>query len=122
MKKANTAKSKKQKGRVLENWVASRIRHHGGDLKAQAMPGSGAFAHFKGDIHTRLPYSIECKAQETTKVWDWYEQAKRQVTSLETPVVIFKRNYSEPMALLSAEDFLQIICELEEYKKLWHNE
>ena len=113
MRRANTAKSKKQKGHSLELWVASKLRSSGADENAKAMPGSGAFAHFKSDIYTKLRYSFECKNQETAKVWDWYEQAKGDATGLDVPVVIFKRNYSQPMALLSAEDFINMVAEIE---------
>lgn len=115
MKKANTAKSKKAKGRSLEAWFAAELRKSGADPKAQPMPLSGAMAFFKSDIHTRLPYSFECKNQENTSVWQWYEQAKRDAGGNEKPVVIFKRNYSPAMALLSAEDFVQMVAEIEQY-------
>lgn len=98
------AKSAKAKGSRLEQWVASELRRTGADKDAKRMPGSGAFQFFKSDIHTRLPYSFECKNQETTKVWEWYEQASRDASGLEKPVVIFSRNHSQPMALLSAAD------------------
>lgn len=117
MKKANTAKSKKAKGKNLELWLASELRRTKADSNARAMPGSGAFTHFKSDIYTKLPYSFECKSQETTKVWDWYSQANSQAGMMETPIVVFKRNYSEPMALLSARDLIGIIAELEDYKR-----
>ena len=118
MKKANTAKSKKAKGKVLENWVAAHLRSSGADVGARAMPGSGAYTHFKSDVYTKLRYSFECKSQETTKVWDWYAQAESQASGVEIPVVIFKRNYSQPMALLTAENFLNMVAEIE---TLWED-
>jgi hypothetical protein len=115
MKKANTARSKKAKGKALEAWLASELRRSGADKTAQPMPLSGALTFFKSDIRTSLPYSFECKNQETTSVWSWYEQAKRDATGIEKPIVIFKRNYSPPMALLSAEDLVQMIAEIKQY-------
>ena len=115
MKKANTARSKKAKGKALESWLASELRKSGADPTAQPMPLSGALTFFKSDIRTRLPYSFECKNQENTKVWEWYEQASRDATGLEKPIVVFKRNYSEPMALLSASDLVQMIAEIQQY-------
>lgn len=113
---ANTPRSKKAKGTKLETWLASELRRSGADENARRMPLSGAMAHFKSDIFTKLPYAFECKSQENTKVWEWYEQAKAQTSGLEKPVVIFKRNYSEPMALLSAADLIDMIAEIE---NLW---
>ena len=44
-----------------------------------------------------------------------YEQAKKDAGSLEKPIVVFKRNYSQPMALLAAEDLVQMIAEIAQY-------
>lgn len=118
MKKANTHRSKKAKGNALETWLAAELRKSGADDNARRMPMSGAMAHFKSDIFTRLNYSFECKNSETTKVWEWYEQAKSQVGGTEVPVVVFKRNYSQPMALLSAADLINMIAEIEQ---LWQD-
>ena len=121
MRKANTAKSRRQKGKNLENWLASELRRTKADENARAMPGSGSFTHFKSDIYTKLPYSFECKSQETTKVWDWYVQAQSQASNMEAPVVVFKRNYSQPMALLSASDFINMVAEIEDLKRILDN-
>lgn len=121
MRKANTAKSRRQKGKNLENWLASELRRTKADEKARAMPGSGSFTHFKSDIYTKLPYSFECKSQETTKVWEWYVQAQSQAGNMEAPVVVFKRNYSQPMALLSASDFINMVAEIEDLKRILDN-
>jgi hypothetical protein len=115
MRKANTHGSKKAKGRALESWLAGELRKSGADPTAQPMPLSGALTFFKSDIRTKLPYSFECKNQENTKVWEWYEQAQRDAGAMEKPVVIFKRNYSQPMALLSAADLVQMIAEIQQY-------
>jgi len=109
------AKSAKAKGKRLEQWTASQLRHHG--IDAKVMPGSGAFTHFKSDIYANIPFSFECKNQETTKVWEWYEQAKGDAGMAKLPVVIFKRNLSQPMALMSAEDLIGIIGEVEDYRR-----
>lgn len=109
------AKSAKAKGDRLENWVASELRKQG--IDAKRMPGSGSFNHFKSDIYANIPYSFECKNQETTKVWEWYEQAKKDAGMNKKPIVVFSRNHSQPMALLSAYDLIAIIGELEELIK-----
>lgn len=109
---ANNARTRKAKGSRLEHWLAAELRRSGADPGARRMPMSGALAHFKGDIFTKLPYSFECKNQETTKVWEWYGQAKDDASGLEKPVVIFSRNYSEPMALLSAKDLIDMMAEI----------
>lgn len=111
---ANNARTRKAKGSKLEHWLAAELRRTGADPGARRMPMSGALAHFKSDIFTKLPYAFECKNQENTKVWEWYEQAKEQKSGLEKPIVVFKRNYSEPMALLSAADLIDMIAEIQD--------
>lgn len=108
------AKSAKAKGHRLELWTASELRKHG--IEAKAMPGSGAFTHFKSDIYANIPYSFECKNQEVAKPWEWYRQAQADAGQSKKPVVIFSRNHSQPMALLSAEHLIAMIGELED---LW---
>lgn len=115
MKKANTHASKKAKGKSLETWLASELRRSGADPEARPMPMSGALTFFKSDIRTNLPYSFECKNQENTSVWSWYEQAQNDASGIEKPIVIFKRNYSQPMALLSASDLIDLITEVKQY-------
>lgn len=117
MRKANSYSSKRAKGKSLENWLASQLRSLGIDPNARAMPGSGAFSHFKGDIYTKTEYSFECKNQENTSVWKWYQQASNDAGMSEKPVVVFKRNYSEPMALLSANHFLDMALEIHQLRE-----
>lgn len=112
------AKSAKAKGKRLEQQTAKMLRSSGADDDAKVMPGSGMFAHFKGDIYTKLAWHFECKNQETTKVWDWYAQASSQSGMAKKPVVIFSRNHSQPMALLSADDFINLLAEVE---NLWYD-
>lgn len=109
------AASAKQKGKRLEQKIAGMFRSAG--LDCRVMPGSGAFTHFKGDLYMPgLAYHAECKNQETTKVWEWFEQARTQAGMNKKPIVFFSRNRSEPMALLSAHDLINMIAEIED---LW---
>ena len=52
MKKAHTAKSKKQKGRASRELRMPRIRHHGGDLKALLCLAVELSCHLRRGIHT----------------------------------------------------------------------
>jgi len=112
------AASAKAKGKRLENWIARELRSSGADDTAKVMPGSGAFTHFKGDIYTKLAWHFEAKNQETTKVWEWWEQANSQAGIQKKPVVIFSRNHGRPKALIDAKDFISLLAEIE---NLWHD-
>lgn len=106
-------KSAKNKGRRLALKVREALLSMAPDLKTDDLRvcSSGAGGE---DIQmspaARLvyPMSIECKNCETTSPWAWYEQAKANAGE-HVPVVVFARNKSAPMVLLSLEKFLWLI-------------
>lgn len=116
--KALTAASKKQKGNRLENRFAQLIRHTGLDDRATRMVMSGAVFGFETDIKTTLPFAFECKNQEKVKLWEFWEQAERGRTAIKPPVLVVSGNYRPILCILKAEDFLQVLAELRDYKEM----
>jgi len=56
------------------------------------------------------PFAIEVKNQESLNVWAAYEQAiKHAAGSSDMPILFFRRNKSELMACLKADDFIKLI-------------
>jgi hypothetical protein len=56
------------------------------------------------------PFAIECKNQEALNIWAAYEQAKEHAVKTNyTPIVFYKRNRSELMVTLKAEDFINLL-------------
>jgi hypothetical protein len=56
------------------------------------------------------PLAIECKNVEALNIWAAYEQAKKHAEgSTDFPIVFFKRNKSELMVTLLAEDFMKLV-------------
>lgn len=107
---ANTAGSKKAKGKRLEIDVAKSLRDAGLDPDAKRMVLSGAAYGFESDIWTNLPIKIECKNQETWSPMEFYEQAKEAAGTTDIPIVVMSRNrMPEPMALLSWNDLIAIM-------------
>ena len=58
-----------------------------------------------------VPYSIECKNQESVNVWKSYEQAEENSGDYE-PIVVIKRNNTKPLILVDAEYFVRLHNEL----------
>ena len=115
---AKTPKSKKAKGKTLEREVAKAYRHKLFP-KAQSMPMSGAMQFNKGDIFKGVvdEWKDECKNQETTKLWEWWEQTVNQCYGLEKPVLHIKKNYSEILSVIRFSDYIELretIYDLEE--------
>jgi hypothetical protein len=53
-------------------------------------------------------FCIECKKQETLRVWQWLEQAEREA-GRKTPVLVFSRNRSKSYAVIEFNDFLELV-------------
>lgn len=101
-------KMQRNKGSAFERQTASEISDWlGVDCKRKL----GAARDGGDDIQVG-PFRIECKRHETTKVWEWYAQARANAKpGEEIPVVVFRRSRSESMALLSFADFMRLMRE-----------
>jgi Holliday junction resolvase len=113
------AAGSRQKGSRLERKFAELIRRYGLDPKAQRRAFSGGVSMVRGygDILTKLPFSFECKSQETMKFWQWWEQAEAQSSMAKPPVLVHSCNFRPIMVSMKAETFLDLLKEKEELKK-----
>lgn len=102
------SKSQHTKGATYEREVAAELSDWlGVDCKRKL----GAARDGGDDIQVGQ-FRIECKRHETTKVWEWYAQAKANAAAgEEIPVVVFRRSRSESMALMSFTDFMRLMRE-----------
>jgi len=100
-------KYQRNKGAAFEREIADDIS---GWLGIDVRRKLGAARDGGDDIQVGQ-FRIECKRCETTKVWEWYEQAKGNSEAGEIPVVVFRRSRSEPMALVSFSDFMRLMRE-----------
>ncbi len=112
--KALTTASKKSKGKRLELGFASLLRVKGLDKTAKRMPGSGAFEGFKGDIHTKLPFTFEVKNQEKVQLWKFWEQAESQETPYKPAVLVVGGNYRQPLCVMDANTFCDLVLEIQQ--------
>lgn len=105
-----TPQSRKSKGRRLQQHVANRIKDtfflSDKDVKSLPMGSQGADVWLSTFAFQHFPFSIECKAQEKISIWEAYEQASNHGPH---PLVVFTRNRSEPLCVLSFEDLLHIL-------------
>jgi len=56
----------------------------------------------------RFPFSVECKNQERISIWKAYDQAKSNAEEYE-PLLIIKRNNHEPLAVVNAKYFIELV-------------
>lgn len=102
-------RAERDKGARGEREVAAIFRAHG--FECERTPNSGGL-HIPGDIVGVTGVHVEVKRQETARPWAWFEQAARE--SLVTPgyvipVVAFRRNGSDWLALLPLADLVKLL-------------
>jgi len=101
-------KSKKQKGKQLENFVANELRKI--DKYAYRRADSGSGLHRKEDVFTTLPLFIECKNQKELHINDWWKKTIENCPSDKYPILVFKQNYQrEPTVCLWLGDLLSLL-------------
>ena len=103
--------SAKAKGRRLQDEVRKAILStfpnlEEDDVKCAIMGESGEDIHFSPVARLAVPFSIECKNQESLNIWKALAQAEGHG---HPPVVVFKRNHSETFAALKFSDLLILL-------------
>ena len=112
---ATTVKSRKAKGRALQNAIAEDIRSafpvlDGTDVKVAIMGETGVDIHLSPHARQLFGnFAIECKAQESLNIWGAMAQAEANAEKEKSkPVLFFKRNRSETYVVMRKEDFFHL--------------
>ena len=107
-------KSRKAKGRRLQNFVRDRILKAFPHLKPKDVKCVENYAPGPDIILSKVacklcPYQFEIKNQEKMKtVYDFYKQASKNARKSE-PVVVMKMNTRDPLVVINFEHFLELI-------------
>ena len=110
-------KNAKQKGKLLEDYVADQIIEKGLDNNARRDGASGAGTREKADIITSLQINgqnagIECKNQAKAQVQEWWRQAQKLEKLGREPVVVYKlkgEGLKEAKAIIYLDTLLELI-------------
>ena len=120
--KMMSTRSRKAKGRSLQNTVVSKLYSVAeralhisflskGDIKGAIMGETGADIKFSPAAQKVFPFNIECKNQEKFKgIYDAYAQCQDHEGSHES-IVIIKMNRQKPLAIMDLDYFLEIYSE-----------
>lgn len=109
----------KNKGSRFERTLASKLREYGYDARrtAQYCGNTGDASDVIG-----LPYiHIEAKHQETMRLYDWVDQAKRDAEANGKgylPTVFHKKNHCEILVTMTFDDWMSLYKEYETNKSL----
>ena len=108
-------KSKKAKGRRLQNWVRDELlklfpKLTDDDIVCAIMGERGVDIKLSSKARKFIPFSIECKNQENLKnLYKAYGQSCYNVKNKLEPVVFVQMNQREPLVVLDAVCFLNFI-------------
>ena len=105
-------RSAKNKGKRLQNTVRDVLLEtfdtlEPDDIKSAIMGDSGEDIQLSPAARKLIPYSIECKNQESVSIWKAYEQAEENSGDYE-PIVVLKRNKTKPLVLIDADYFVKL--------------
>ena len=107
-------RSRKAKGRRLQNHVAKRLLRTFPHLKKKDVATVENYAPGPDIILSKVgkklvPYQFECKNQQKMKtVYDFYKQASKNCGRQE-PCLIMKMNTRKPLVVIDFEHFLELI-------------
>lgn len=109
---ASTTASRKNKGRKLQQHVASKILELYPELTERdvvSVPMGMAGDDIRlSELGSNLfPFSVECKNQEKLSIWAALDQSSKTNREL-TPLLVFKRNRSDVYCALKFDDFLKL--------------
>lgn len=87
------AANKKRKGKVLEDYVASKLKEL--DSYAYRRTDSGSGRLRKEDVFTRLPLFIECKNHKAKSIESWYTKAEMDTPTDRYTILVYKGDYQQ---------------------------
>jgi|TARA_R110000824_G_scaffold97544_1_gene233142 hypothetical protein len=111
----STVRSRKAKGRRLQNWVRDTLLSifetlDDNDVSCAIMGETGEDIKLSNPAKKLIPYSFECKNKEGFKgIYDIIAQAQSNSRATDTPVAVIKMNNHQPLVVVDASHFLLLI-------------
>ena len=108
----------KAKSRNLQNFVAGVLRItfpslHETDFAPAIMGESGTDIKLSHAARQIFPWAVECKNQEHINIWEsWNQTEMNGLKEKLKPLLIFKRNRSEVLAVMKFSDFVMLVKEV----------
>lgn len=113
---ASKPQSRKAKGRRLQNWVRDLLyslapKLEDGDVESRSMGAGGEDVLLSPAARKIFPVSIECKNLARFAGYAPYKQAKDNAKTGHEPIVVIKANREEPLVIVDAVKFFQLLKE-----------
>ena len=105
-------RSRKNKGRKLQNDIRDMILHYSpslteDDVRSTAMGQSGEDVQLSPAARKQYPISIECKSRASYAFYKDYDQAVRNCPEGCEPVLVAKANHRAPVVIIDADWFFK---------------
>ena len=115
--------SAKAKGKRLQQWVRNYLHSNLKGIEKDdvtSTPGgvNGPDIGLSPRARKLFPWTVECKSRSSFSIYEALEQAERNLIKNTKPIAILKGDRKQPLALLYAEDLLEILtCSMTKNKK-----
>lgn len=114
IKKPTLTSSRKSKGRTLQKLVRDVVLKtfkelEPDDVRSTSMGAGGVDLQLSPLAKRLFPFSLECKNQEAVNVWASYEQAKKNTLKDTKPLLVIKRNRTDPLVVIALTDFMELV-------------
>lgn len=117
-----------KKGSRTEREVARRINQIL-ETNLKRTPMSGAFKDIPGDIvcfdsksiASKWFWEVKNRKEGILRIVKWYDKAKEETPKDKKTILVATTNFKPFFAFLLLDDFLQILKELEYYKRKYDN-
>lgn len=111
---ASTVASRKQRGRLLQQFVATKLLEvspilQPDDIVSRSMGSPGCDILLSPYAKSVIGnWDIECKNQETISIWSAIQQCEARGEG-KKPMVVFKRNRTPAYVCMKFDDWIDII-------------
>ena len=108
-------KSRKAKGRRLQNWVRDTLLSvfknlTNEDVYCAIMGERGVDIKLSKKAQKIIPYAIECKNKQSLKsIYSIMEQAQYNAKETQVPLAVIKMNQFQPLVIVDAVHFFKLI-------------
>ncbi|WP_461368451.1 putative PDDEXK endonuclease [Candidatus Darwinibacter acetoxidans] len=119
---ANTPASRKAKGRVFQQQLREdlirELNINPDDILSTAMGQGGCDLYLSPAARSIFPFGVEAKRCETISLPAWWKQCESNASKVGLiPLLVFKRNREEPLAVLRWSDLLALL----QQDRRWEN-
>lgn len=111
---AGTPQSRKSKGRVFQQQLREDLITHlditPDDILSTAMGQGGCDLYLSPAARSIFPFGVEAKRAEALSIPAWWKQCENNASKVGLiPLLVFKRNREEPLAVLRWSDLLALL-------------